>query len=129
MARSPDATTTAAPAGSTRSAARQKVKQDIKTLKQDAEVAAREEAERLREMAAQADSAMRERAAEVRERARRYYDEARLRGREYYDDAAERFDEYQRYLSERVQERPLQSTGIALGVGVIIGLLLAGRRH
>ena len=44
-------------------------------------------------------------------------------------DAAERLDEAQRYLTERVQERPLQSTGIALGVGVILGLLLAGRRR
>ena len=127
MARSPDATTANAPGASPR--ARDKVKNDLKTLKADAEVAAREEADRLRELAAQADGVMRERAAEVREKARRYYDDARLRGREYYDDAAERFDEYQRYLSERVQERPLQSTGIALGVGVIIGLLLAGRRH
>lgn len=128
MARSPDATSNAAPATG-RSSARQKVKDDLKVLKQDAEEAAREEAERLREMAAQADDVMRQRAAEVRERARRYYDEARLRGREYYDEAAERLDEYQRYLAERVQERPLQSTAIALGVGVIIGLLLAGRRH
>ena len=52
-----------------------------------------------------------------------------MRGREYYDDAAERFDEAQRYLVERVQERPMQSTGIALGIGVVIGMLLAGRRH
>lgn len=125
MARSPDATTTAA----STPRARDRVKSDLKTLKTDLEAGAREEADRLRDLAAQADAAMRERAAEVREKARHYYDEARVRGREYYDDASERFDEYQRYLSERVQERPLQSTGIALGVGVIIGLLLAGRRH
>ena len=45
------------------------------------------------------------------------------------DDAAERLDEAQRYLTERVQEKPVQSTFIALGVGVVLGLLLAGRRH
>jgi ElaB/YqjD/DUF883 family membrane-anchored ribosome-binding protein len=65
----------------------------------------------------------------MRERARGYYDTARVRGREYYDDAQERFDEAQRYLTERVQERPMQSTAIALGVGVVLGLLLAGRRR
>ena len=52
-----------------------------------------------------------------------------MRGREYYDDAAERFEEAQRYVVERVQERPVQSTAIALGVGVVLGLLLAGRRR
>src|SRR5690606_26237309 len=117
MARSPDATTTAAPDNGR--TARARVKRDVKTLKTDLKAGAREEAERLRELAAEADSVVRERAAEAREKAQRYYDEARLRGREYYDDASERLDEYQRYLSERVQERPLQSTGIALGVGVI----------
>ncbi len=65
----------------------------------------------------------------MRDQARGYYDEARVKGREYYDDAAERFDEAQRYVVERVQERPLQSTAVALGVGVILGLLLAGRRR
>ena len=52
-----------------------------------------------------------------------------MRGQEYYDEASERFDEAQRYLVERVQERPMQSTAIALGVGVVLGLLLAGRRR
>ena len=65
----------------------------------------------------------------MREQARGYYDTARTRGREYYDDAAERLDEAQRYVVERVQERPLQSTAVALGVGVILGMLLAGRRR
>ncbi|MNC81470.1 hypothetical protein D3C75_1346150 [compost metagenome] len=52
-----------------------------------------------------------------------------MRGREYYDDAAERFEEAQRYVVERVQERPVQSTAIALGVGFVLGLLIAGRRR
>jgi ElaB/YqjD/DUF883 family membrane-anchored ribosome-binding protein len=65
----------------------------------------------------------------LREKARGYYDDARVRGREYYDDAAERFEEAQRYVVERVQERPVQSTAIALGVGFVLGLLIAGRRR
>lgn len=125
MARAPAATAD----GETRTRARDNVKRDLKTLKEDVGAVGREEADRLRDLAAQADEKVRARAAELRDRAERYYDEARVRGREYYDEASERFDEYQRYLTERVQERPLQSTGIALGVGVIIGLLLAGGRR
>ncbi|WP_296818458.1 DUF883 domain-containing protein [Brevundimonas sp.] len=128
MARAPAATAATAD-GEPRSRARDNVKRDLKNLKNDVEAVGREEAERLRGLAAQADESVRARTAELRDRARRYYDEAQVRGREYYDEASERFDEYQRYLSERVQERPLQSTGIALGVGVIIGLLLAGGRR
>ena len=94
MARAPAATADGEP----RTRARDSVKRDLKNLKEDVGAVGREEADRLRDLAA-------------------------------YDEASERFDEYQRYLTERVQERPLQSTGIALGVGVIIGLLLAGGRR
>jgi ElaB/YqjD/DUF883 family membrane-anchored ribosome-binding protein len=111
------------------SSARQDVKNDLKALKEDLKAVSREEAERLRELAAKADETVRERSAELKTRAQRLYDQGLESGREYYDDASERFDEYQRYLVERVQEKPLASTGIALGVGVIIGLLLAGSRR
>ena len=114
MARAPAATADGEP----RTRARDSVKRDLKNLKEDVGAVGREEADRLRDLAAQADEKVRARAAELRQRAQRYYDEA-----------SERFDEYQRYLTERVQERPLQSTGIALGVGVILGLLLAGGRR
>jgi len=86
-------------------------------------------AEGLRAKAAETEAQLRARGEVLRERARGYYDDARVRGREYYDEAQERFDEAQRYLTERVQERPTQSTAIALGVGVVLGLLLAGRRR
>jgi len=120
--------------------AREDIKNDLKTLKEDLKVGAREETARLREKAGAAEARIREKAAEtgaqlrarseeLRGQARDYYEEARVRGREYYDDAAERLDEAQRYLTERVQERPVQSTAIALGVGLILGLLLAGRRR
>ncbi|MDQ8027468.1 MAG: DUF883 domain-containing protein [Brevundimonas sp.] len=124
----------------TTKAARAAVKNDLNTLKDDLKVLGTEEKAALREKAAVADARIRAKAAEaeaqlreqagvLRERARGYYDEARVKGREYYDDASERFDEAQRYLTERVQERPIQSTAIALGVGVVLGLLLAGRRR
>jgi len=124
----------------TTKAARTAVKNDLNTLKDDLKVLGAEEKARLREKASDAETRVRAKAAEaearlreqsevLRERARGYYDTARVRGQEYYDEAQERFDEAQRYITERVQERPVQSTAIALGVGVVLGLLLAGRRR
>ena len=110
------------------SKAREDIKNDLKTLKEDLKAGAREETQRLKEKASEAEARLREQGEELREKARGYYD-AKVRGREYYDEAAEKFDEAQRYVVERVQERPIQSTAIALGVGVVLGLLLAGRRR
>lgn len=53
----------------------------------------------------------------------------RSQSRGYADTAAERFDTTQRYVVDRVHERPLTSTLAALGVGVLVGFLLSGRRH
>ena len=124
----------------TTKAARTAVKNDLNTLKDDLKVLGAEEKAALKEKANAAETRLRAKAAEtearlreqsevLRERARGYYDAARVRGQAYYDEASERFDEAQRYLTERVQERPMQSTAIALGVGVVLGLLLAGRRR
>lgn len=74
--------------------------------------------DRVREFADRAEQAAREKLYEARERAR-----------EAYDEAYERFDAAQRYIVERVQERPLQSTLAAVGVGVILGMMLSGRRR
>ncbi|HEX4181429.1 MAG TPA: hypothetical protein VHY32_11620 [Caulobacteraceae bacterium] len=52
----------------------------------------------------------------------------RAQTRVYADSAGESIDEAQRYLTEKVIERPLAATFTALGVGVMIGLLLGGRR-
>lgn len=53
----------------------------------------------------------------------------RLRGssRGYVDTAGERLDTAQKYVTERVKERPVTATLAGVGVGVLIGLLLAGR--
>jgi ElaB/YqjD/DUF883 family membrane-anchored ribosome-binding protein len=57
-------------------------------------------------------------------------EQIRAQSRTYADTAGQQLDEAQRYVTERVKEKPLMSTGAALGVGVLIGLLLAGgRRH
>lgn len=53
----------------------------------------------------------------------------RAQSRAYADTAGQQIDEAQRYVVERVKERPLASTGVAVGVGLILGLLLAGGRR
>jgi len=53
----------------------------------------------------------------------------RAQARSYADTAGDSIDVAQRYMTERVQERPLAATFAALGVGVLIGVLLAGGRR
>lgn len=77
-----------------------------------------DEERRIRDFALRAEQAVRERAGEFRERAR-----------EYYDEASDQIETAQRYVTERVQEKPLVSTLTAVGIGVVIGMLLAGGRR
>lgn len=77
-----------------------------------------DEERRIRDFALRTEQAVRERAGEFRERAR-----------EYYDDASDQLETAQRYVTERVQEKPLVSTLTAVGIGVVIGMLLAGGRR
>jgi ElaB/YqjD/DUF883 family membrane-anchored ribosome-binding protein len=53
----------------------------------------------------------------------------RAQTRTYADTAGQQLDEAQRYVSEQVKERPLVSTAAALGIGMLVGLILAGGRH
>lgn len=56
-------------------------------------------------------------------------EQVRTQSRVYADVAGEQLDEASRLASEQIRARPLAATGLALGVGVLIGLLLsAGRR-
>jgi ElaB/YqjD/DUF883 family membrane-anchored ribosome-binding protein len=45
----------------------------------------------------------------------------------YREQAGQQFDEAQKYVLERVKERPLTATLAGLGVGLLLGLLLASR--
>lgn len=55
-------------------------------------------------------------------------EQLRSQSRVYADAAGEQLDEAARVASEQIRARPLAATGAALGVGVLIGLLLASRR-
>jgi ElaB/YqjD/DUF883 family membrane-anchored ribosome-binding protein len=52
-------------------------------------------------------------------------EQLRAQTRAYSDTAGQQIDQAQQYMTERVRERPLAATGAALGVGVVIGILLA----
>ena len=43
--------------------------------------------------------------------------------------ASDQLETAQRYVTERVQEKPIVSTLTAVGIGVVIGMLLAGGRR
>ena len=49
--------------------------------------------------------------------------------RGYTDVATEQFTEAQEYVLARVRERPVTATLTGLGVGLLLGLLLANRRR
>lgn len=51
----------------------------------------------------------------------------RAQSRTYADTASHQLDVAQRYVSERVKERPITATLAGVGVGLLLGLLLAGR--
>lgn len=55
-------------------------------------------------------------------------EQVRAQSRVYADVAGEQLDEATRMASEQIRARPLAATGAALGVGVLIGMLLASRR-
>ena len=51
----------------------------------------------------------------------------RAQSRAYAYTAGQQLDEAQRYVVEKVKERPVTATLAGIGVGVLIGLLLASR--
>lgn len=51
----------------------------------------------------------------------------RAQSRAYVDSASSQIEDAQRYVVSKVKERPVESALVTLGVGVVIGLLLAGR--
>jgi len=55
-------------------------------------------------------------------------EQLRAQSRVYADVAGEQLDEATRAAAEQIRARPLAATGAALGLGVLIGMLLASRR-
>jgi len=55
-------------------------------------------------------------------------EQVRSQSRVYADVAGEQLDEAARLAAEQIRARPIAATGAALGIGVLIGMLLASRR-
>ena len=56
-------------------------------------------------------------------------DTARYQALQARDFAEEQFEQARQYVTQRVQEKPVQSALVALGAGVLLGMLLKGGRR
>ena len=52
----------------------------------------------------------------------------RTQAKPYISDASDHFATAERYVVERVQKQPLTTTLAVLGVGIVLGIVLAGGR-
>jgi ElaB/YqjD/DUF883 family membrane-anchored ribosome-binding protein len=83
---------------------------------------------RLNEAIDAAEKGIREAAKRVEKAVRESVDTLRDQAGPYRDQATHQFDEAQKYVVERVKEKPLTATLAGLGVGLLLGLLLASGR-
>ncbi|HEX8570612.1 MAG TPA: hypothetical protein VF699_11935 [Caulobacteraceae bacterium] len=56
-------------------------------------------------------------------------DTARYQAMQARDFAEEQFGQVQEYVTTRVREKPVQSALVALGAGVLLGMILKGGRR
>lgn len=80
-------------------------------------------------LSAEAQTSFQEAAKQFEKVVQEGVEQIRAQVRAYADTASHQLEEGQRYVTERVKERPLAASATALGVGVIVGLLLAGGRR
>jgi ElaB/YqjD/DUF883 family membrane-anchored ribosome-binding protein len=101
-----------------------KVKKAAKTAVDDAAEAGQA---RLNEAIDAAERGIREAAKRIERALRDGVGTLREQSGPYREQASQQFDEAQKYVLERVKERPLTATLAGLGVGLLLGLLLASR--
>jgi ElaB/YqjD/DUF883 family membrane-anchored ribosome-binding protein len=75
------------------------------------------------EGAKRADKLFRESERTLKENVERLREQAKV----YGETAGQSVDDAQRYVVERVTERPVTATFVALGIGLLLGLFLSGR--
>src|SRR6185369_9602332 len=91
----------------------------------DAKSAVGAAAEGATKLSAEAQRSFADAARRIEKAVSEGIEQLRAQTRAYSDTAGQQIDQAQQYVTERVKERPLAATGAALGVGVLIGLLLA----
>lgn len=101
---------------------------DAETVKAAAETAVDHAEHSLAEAAAAAKASLTDAAKRVEKSVAEGLETLRAQSRTYTDTAGQQLDDAQRYVTERVRERPLTATLAGLGVGVLLGLLIAGSR-
>ncbi|HEY0648693.1 glycine zipper domain-containing protein [Phenylobacterium sp.] len=79
-------------------------------------------------IAAEAQKAIADAAKRIEATVQQGLEQLRAQSRVYADVAGEQVDEAARIASEQIRARPLAATGAALGIGVLIGMLIASRR-
>lgn len=84
-----------------------------------------EAADLARAKLAKGRSVLREAAIRVEKNLHDGVDTVRAQSRAYIDNAGQHIDEAQRYVVDRVRERPVAATLAGLGVGILLGMLLA----
>lgn len=95
---------------------------------EDAAAAAAAATDTAAKIAADAQKAIADAAKRIEATVQQGLEQLRAQSRVYADVAGEQLDEAARAASEQIRARPLAATGVALGVGVLIGMLLASRR-
>lgn len=101
----------------------------VDTAAKDAKATANSVAEAASEIASQAERTFADAAKRFEKIVSEGVEQIRAQSRTYADTTVEHLDEAQRYVVERVREKPLMAAGTALGVGLLIGLLLASGRN
>ncbi|MCR5873531.1 hypothetical protein LRS10_04635 [Phenylobacterium sp. J426] len=76
-------------------------------------------------MSAEAQRVLADAAKQIEAAVQQGLEQLRAQSRVAADAASQQLEEAGEYVSEQVRSRPLAATGLALGVGVVIGLLLA----
>ena len=74
-----------------------------------------------------ADRNIRDAAKRIEKAVREGVETIRTQSEPYRENAGQQFDEAQKYVVERIKERPVVATLAGLGVGLLLGLLMATR--
>jgi ElaB/YqjD/DUF883 family membrane-anchored ribosome-binding protein len=74
-----------------------------------------------------ADRNIRDAAKRIEKAVREGVETIRTQSGPYRENAGQQFEEAQKYVVERIKERPVVATLAGLGVGLLLGLLMASR--